>query len=143
MIDTVIKSISKVLNTQYPDIVIYREDMPQGFIEPCFYIALLNTSKKPLLNNRFILNIPVDVHYFPSISKNKKEEMYNKSIELYSVLKRITLIDDGLLNGFNFNTEIIDNVLHFFVEYRPVLNSFITDDNKMNKIIENLGVNDD
>lgn len=130
MIDLIVKSIKKQLADAYSkdDIYIYDEDIPQDFKEPCFYVSVLNTSKTSLLNERFILNIPVVVQYLPNNkSKYKKAEINNKIIELLRLLKVIKLYDDtlnvvGMLNAFNVNSEVVDNVLSFFVEYKPTMN---------------------
>lgn len=135
MIDLIVKSIKKQLADAYSkdNIHIYDEDIPQDFKEPCFYISVLNTSKTNLLKERFILNIPVVVQYFPNNkSKDKKAEINNKIMELLELLKAVKLfeIDEtdqtklkevGMLNGFNINSEVVDNVLSFFVEYKPTL----------------------
>lgn len=139
MIDLIVNSLKNTLRNQYPSIPRISEDLPQGFPEPCFYISVLNTNKKDLLKDRFLLNVPLDIHYFPSKSKNKKSEMNIKSMELLQVLKNITLVDYklnevGMLHGFNFHTEIVDNVLHFFVEYKPIMNTITSDDNLMGSL---------
>lgn len=146
MIDLIVKSIKKQLADAYSkdNIHIYDEDIPQDFKEPCFYISVLNTSKTSLLKERFILNIPVVVQYFPNNkSKNKKAEINNKIMELLQLLKAVKLfekIDEtqlkevGMLNAFNINSEVVDNVLSFFVEYKPTMNIITSDDNLMGSL---------
>lgn len=136
MIDLIVKSITKNLKDQYSSIPVISEDLPQNLPEPCFYISVLNSSRKDLLNDRFILNVPLDIHYFPSKNGNKKAEMNIKSMEVLQLLRNIklyklvnnVLTEVGMLHGFNFHTEIVDNVLHIFVEYKPTMNNLDVDD---------------
>lgn len=150
MIDLIVKSIKKQLADAYSkdDIYIYDEDIPQDFKEPCFYVSVLNTSKTSLLKERFILNIPVVVQYLPNNkSKYKKAEINNKIIELLRLLKVIKLYDDtlnvvGMLNAFNVNSEVVDNVLSFFVEYKPTMNIVASDAGFMEGLSRVVEVND-
>lgn len=134
MISLIVNSITARLNEMYDGTIpVIHEDLPQKWPEPCFYISTLETRKNVLLKDRFILNVPVDVHYFPSKSKTRKSEMNVKAMELMEHLRQISLVEKvedneteklvtvGSLNGFNIHTEIVDDVLHFFVEYKPCM----------------------
>lgn len=148
MIDLIVKSITKTLSDKFTNIPIINEDLQQNLPLPCFYVCVLNTSKKELLNDRFMLNVPLDIHYFAS-EKNKKSEINKISMELIKTLKILDLykLNDsdvlekvGSLKSFNISTEIVDNVLHFFIEFKPILNILKVDDDKMDKIDHTVGV---
>lgn len=151
MIDLIVKSVTKNLRAKFTTIPVINEDLPQNLPEPCFYIAVLSASKKELLNDRYILNVPLDIHYFPSNTKNKKSEMNTVSMELLHSFRFLDLYEPvnnvltkvGMLKGFNFHTEIVDNVLHFFVEYKPTIrNKAVVDDNLMNSLTRVVEVDD-
>lgn len=99
---------------------IYTENIEQGLSEPCFFIVLLQAQQSRIIGNRFILSASFDVHYFPS-TKAKNKEMQEVAQRLYPVLQRITLLDGDMLNGFEMNWEMVEDVLHFFVSYKPTL----------------------
>lgn len=120
MIEKVINGISATIDnyfdSEYP---IYAEDIEQGLQEPCFFIAVLAPTHKQMLGNRYLLTIPVDVHYFPGTA-NKHLEINRVAAQLMYLLRRITLTDGQTqLNGFDMHYEVVENVLHFFVTYKP------------------------
>lgn len=128
MINDVLNGVSNALYDAFDIKNIYLETVNQGFKKPCFFIMLVNEKEHPLLGNRAQREILLDVHFF---TNNGKEEALQVASKLYSVLRCIqlhkydeeteTLIDTDQLNGFNLNYEIIDNVLHFFVTYKPII----------------------
>ena len=99
---------------------IYTEDVEQGLSEPCFFIAVVDSKQVRIVGNRYMLTAAIDVHYFPD-TKTKNKEMQEVAQRLYPVLQRITLIDGDMLNGFDLSWDIVDEVLHFFVSYKPTL----------------------
>lgn len=96
------------------DTVIYTEGIEQDFQEPCFYIKLLRVSQKQILNNRYYLEHTFDVHYFPGAA-DKNAEMY----DMASKLAGLEYITSGgsLKRGTRMSYEIVDGVLHYFVQY--------------------------
>lgn len=41
--------------------------------------------------------------------------------DLYPILRKIDLLDGSSLLGFNLNHEIVDDVLHFSVSFKPTI----------------------
>lgn len=121
MINDIVNGISNAIYEQYgQDKKIYTESIEQGFSEPCFFIAVLEAEQASYIGNRYKLTVPVNVHYFPA-TKAKKREMQDVAQTLYYALQRITLADGDMLNGFKLHWEIVEDVLHFFVTYMPIV----------------------
>lgn len=121
MINDIVNGISNALYEQYgQDKKIYTENIEQGFSEPCFFIAVLETKQTRYIGNRYKLTIPINVHYFPA-TKAKKREMQDVAQVLHFALQRITLANGDMLNGFSLHWEIVEDVLHFFVTYMPIV----------------------
>ncbi|HBF2884833.1 TPA: hypothetical protein KN186_001018 [Clostridioides difficile] len=78
-------------------------------IEEGEFLCLLGPSGRELKKNSF------DVHYFPK-SNDKSFEINEVAEMLLEELEYIE-IDGDLVRGTNMNFEIVDNVLHFFVDY--------------------------
>lgn len=119
MINEVMTGISRTLDTIFNadggENAIYSEKIEQGLKVPCFIISLVDAAKMPLLNVRSKQTYSFDVKY---ISKNgTKAEMLSAADKLFFGLKFITLLNGDKLMGFNMRYEIVDDVLHFFVEY--------------------------
>jgi len=117
MINNLIDGISIKLNQVFGDGVrIYSEDVKQGLTEPCFFIAVLNPSNDQLIGSRSFRQYPFDIHYFPSV-QGSNLELQTMASNLYEALETITLIDGDMVRGTRMNHEVVDDVLHFFVNF--------------------------
>ena len=125
MLSEIIKGLSMALNAAFGDeYEIYQNDVEQGLQEPCFFIAVLKPEIDPLPGNREIRRYPFDVQYFPP-SPGDNAGMLSAAERMTEVLRILGLPDGDLLRGTGMSYEIVDNVLHFFVNYnlsaaRPV-----------------------
>ncbi|MCC0658337.1 hypothetical protein IC175_17415 [Clostridioides sp. ES-S-0123-01] len=116
MINNIIDGISVKLDKSFGDsYTIYSEDVEQGINEPCFFIVPINSSKTSYPSGRELKKNSFDVHYFPK-SNDKSFEINEIAEMLLEELEYINVNED-LVRGTNMNYEIIDNVLHFFVDY--------------------------
>ena len=117
MLNEIIKGISMALNTAFGDgYEIYQNDVEQGLKEPCFLISVLQPEVTPMLGRRFIKRNPFDVQYFPANPRNNAE-MFTVAEAMMETLDFITLSGGDLLHGTGVNYEVVDNVLHFFVNF--------------------------
>ena len=115
MINDLINGISIKLRSVFgSDYKIYKEEVKQGLVEPCFNIVVLEPSQEAKLPNRYLRSYPIDVHYFPKTAT--KHEMYEVAEQLLIELEYITVLDN-LCKGTKMRYEIVDGVLHFFVNY--------------------------
>lgn len=111
IMDAIAIRLHEVFGDEYK---IYQNEVKQGLKEPCFLISLITTEKTPLLGMRSSRTIPFDIHYFP---KNNEFECYTVSEKLMDELEQIKTIDGDLFNGTKMHGEVIDGVLHFFVNF--------------------------
>ena len=117
MINDIINGISVILNQEFgSDYKIYKENIKQGLKEPCFNIVMLEPTQSAKLPNRYFRTYPFDIHYFPKSTTDAKAEMYEVAERLFIILEYI-LVVDNLCNGSKMRAEIVDGVLHFFVNY--------------------------
>lgn len=118
MINDIITSIAKKLKQCYPNTTIYKESVFQDLKEPCFIILPLEPTQDAKLPNRYWRTYPFDIHYFPKEDKGRgaKAEMYTMGESLFFNLEYI-ICCDKLVRGAKMRFEIVDNVLHFFVNY--------------------------
>lgn len=126
MVNRIIYGISNALSKSFQGVRIYVDNVEQGLEEPCFFIVPLISKEKPLLDVRAMRSISFDVHYF---TRSGNLDLQATASTLYRVLKRITLLKENtfegeseeMLNGFNMRHEVVDGVLHFFVDYKPLI----------------------
>ena len=115
MINDIINGIAIKLNEVFgSDYKIYKENVKQGLKEPCFSIVMLEVTESAKLPNRCFRSYPFDIHYFPKTKT--KTEMYNVAEQLLIELEYITILDN-LCRGTKMRYEVVDGVLHFFVNY--------------------------
>lgn len=117
MINNLIDGISIKLNQVFGDgFRIYSEDVKQGLTEPCFFIAVLNPSQVSMIGKRSFRQHPFDVHFFPAVQDNNAE-LQGMASDLYEALEYLTLTNGDVVRGTSMNHEVVDGVLHFFVQY--------------------------
>jgi len=134
MINKIIDGISITLNQVFGDEVrIYSESITQGLIEPCFFIAVLNPSQTNFIGKRSFRQHPFDIHYFTAV-QNSTTELQSKASDLYVALEAITLIDGDLVRGSKMNHEVIDGVLHFFVNFDMFINKVVVPEDGMEEV---------
>lgn len=117
MINDIINGISVKLNEVFGSkCKIYKENIKQGLVEPCFNIVVLEPTQSAKLPSRYFRSYPFDIHYFPESSDKPKEEMYEVAEKLLIGLEYITVLDN-FCRGTKMRYELVDGVLHFFVNY--------------------------
>ncbi len=115
MIDKIIDAISmKIYELFGEEYHIYKHDVEQGLKKPCFLITVIDYSKEPLLNLRSKNLLPVDVLFFPT---NGKVQCYDVSEKLTNELDIIETVSNDKFIGTQMRSEVVDNILHFFVNY--------------------------
>ena len=115
MINDIMNAISIKLHEVFGDgYKIYLNDVKQGLTEPCFLITVVDYSKEPLLDVRSKRILPFDVLFFPSAGKS---QCYEVADQMMNELDFITLLDGDMMHGTEMRAEIVDDVLHFFVNY--------------------------
>jgi len=121
MLNEIIAGISRKLNAAFGDeYEIYENDVEQGLTEPCFFISLLEPEASPLLGTRGVRKYPFDIHYFPKQTGNNAE-LFSVAETLLIALESIPMSDGLPLRGTSMSFKTIDGVLHFFVNYNPIV----------------------
>lgn len=116
IVTSISQKIDEAFNQKYDKYAIYGEEIKQGLQEPCFFIKILKSSIKHVLGKRYFLSQSFDIHYFPENDLNTEKEMLEIADNLYDALEYVDWEGD-LVRGTNMNYKIIDDVLHFFVDY--------------------------
>lgn len=115
MVNDIISGIVIKIDSLFgDDTIIHTEGVEQDFQEPCFYVKLLRASQKQVLNNRYYLEHSFDVHYFPGTA-DKNAEMHDAASKLIG-LEYITS-GGSLKRGTKKSYQIVDGVLHYYVQY--------------------------
>lgn len=120
MINKIAAGISQALNREFGDgYSVYQNNVSQGLVEPCFFIAVLESSKEQYLQNRFLQRSSFDVHYFPK-DETDNREMQDTAERMLACLEWI--LPEQPIRGTDIRWQVKDGVLHFFVNYNIVRN---------------------
>jgi hypothetical protein len=139
MLNKVIDGIAQKLNQVFGDgYEIYIDEIKQGLEEPCFLIVCLTGRNEQEIDALYNRELPFDIHYFPQSSKVTRE--VNNVTETLNLGLEYIQIEDGLLRGTDMKHEVIDNVLHFFVNYDLRLRKVVDPDEFMETVTINGGV---
>lgn len=141
MLNEIVNGIGLKLSKSFNGIDIHKEELEQGFEEPCFFIDLLNHGEKQIIGNRYLRSYLFDIVYFPK--KKSSEEIFEVLDKLYSVLEYIELDDSTLIRGIDRNSREEDKVLHFFVTYEMFIYKLDEEKPKMKKLDVNNGLKED
>lgn len=135
MLNEIVKGIAKKLSETF-DCKIYKENIPQGFEKPCFYIQHVQTFNSKKLANRYLRQNYFDVMYYPKDSYKENSEIYDVTEKLFLCLEEIFVLDN-LVRGVKMSPEIVDGVLHFFVNYDMFVKRPENADNHMQTLNSN------
>ncbi|MTI56155.1 phage tail terminator family protein [Geosporobacter ferrireducens] len=115
MVNNIRIGINQVLDSHFPGVSIYGEEIKQGFEEPCFFVKVLSDAISKEFNRRYRKDVFFDIHYFSNKEK-VNEDCHDIAERLYEALDYIQ-VGSSLLRSKNKRYEIVDRVLHFFLEF--------------------------
>ena len=117
MINSIIESISISLNAEFgDDYTTYTESVEQGLNEPCFFLFCINPTNRLFLGKRYFRQNQFCIQYFPEDKLHGKQECYAVGERLFSCLEYLDVGGD-LVMGTKRKYEVVDGILHFFVNY--------------------------
>ena len=101
----------------------YIEEQNQHFLRPAFFVKQVLMSQNKLMANNYERFYRMRIMWFPELNANRKRNQClaigEKLLEAFLMLE----LENYPVRGSEFETEIIDEVLHFSVTYR--LDAFI------------------
>lgn len=138
-LNDILDGLSIKLNSIFGDnYSIYTNDAKQGFEMPCFFIKQMPEIRTKQVGTRYRNTVSFVIHVFleaPTI-----EDLNTIGHELYQ-LELLELSNKGIIRGTGMKTEIVDNVLEFFIDYDFFVFKETDEDEIMNTISINEEVN--
>lgn len=107
-------AVHAALDAAFPSIQIMGEEIKQKLNPPCFWVRLLEPEHTKELGLRYFRIHPFVVRYFAADRKN--DTMYTMAEHLMRAIEWIE-VGGRKVRGTGMRFEIVDAVLHFFVEY--------------------------
>lgn len=116
MINKIIDGISISLNAEFgDDYKIYTESIEQGLKEPCFSIVCVNPTNELFRGKKYFRKNLFCIQYFPK-GEDKRSECMDVLERMFDCLEIIKVGED-LQRGTSMHSEVVDQVLNFFVNY--------------------------
>ena len=112
MIDAISLKLTEEFGTE---VAVYKEPVEQGESTPCFFVYLQTSNQKKMLGKRYFLEQKFAIHYHPCTT-NKNSEIFD-TIESLSIALEYMTLEGDLIRGTKMNYEVVDNILHFLVNY--------------------------
>ena len=138
MLDKIVYGIVQKLNSVFGNSYkVYTEWPQQGLQEPCFFIELISSKNTKQHNKRYSRENLFCIKYFPASKDSPKIESYKMLDDLYLVMEHIE-VDGYLQQGIGMSGELVDEVLHFFVNYDMLVKKII--DTETMEVLEVLDV---
>lgn len=133
--------INQVLDATFPNVTIHGEEIKQGFEEPCFFIKILSSSQDKEINIRYKKNVSFDVHYFSDKKEDINSDCLDMADKLYEILEYVP-IGNKLYRSNKMSHEVVDGILHFFLQFNYHVIREIEQASKMEKLKQEVNVYD-
>lgn len=114
-VNDVRRAVMSALAARFPDTRVYGERNEQGFVAPAFFVFMFPVFHTKELDRRYLRTHSFDIHYFPA-GEYVNDEMHDVAEQLYDTLEIIN-VKGKPSRGTAMRHEIVDGVLHFFVDY--------------------------
>lgn len=123
MVNDIMDAVTRRLGGLFGDgAAIYTDPVGQGLVEPCFFVSVLEPSRKPVLGRRSFQETGFCIQYIPEESNPQKSRELNQVADsLFDGMEYITLTDGDMLRGTGRSFRIEDGALNFFVSYNMFL----------------------
>ncbi|MDD3251923.1 MAG: hypothetical protein PHV18_05115 [Lachnospiraceae bacterium] len=123
MVNEIMDAVTRRLDELFGDgYEIYTDAVEQGLSEPCFFVSVLEPSRKPMLGRRSFQETGFCIQYIPEEAKPEKNRELNRAVDiLFDGMEYIAMADGDLIRGTGRSYRIEDGVLNFFVSYNMFL----------------------
>jgi hypothetical protein len=143
--------ISLILSENFTGVKIYKDPVLQNMVKPCFLINLIDASCTAIAPSRFGNINSFNISYITADNQTQLETtLLSIGSALLPLLEKLTIetitttgetqVKDKIIKSTNMSLNIVDNVLHFIVDYSYQTKYPIFSDIKMNELTQNIGV---
>lgn len=123
MVNDITDAVTRRLDELFGDVAaIYTDPVVQGIVEPCFFVSVLEPSRKPMLGRRSFQEAGFCIQYIPEEAKpDKSREISQVADALFDGLGLIILANGDMVRGTGLSFRAEDGILNFFVSYNMYL----------------------
>lgn len=122
MVNDILDAVTRRLDELFPGCTVYTDAVGQGLMEPCFFVSVLEPSRKPMLGRRSFQEAGFCIQYIPEEANPEKNRELNRAADiLMDGMEYIRLADGDLIRGTGRSYRIEEGILNFFVSYNMFL----------------------
>lgn len=126
IVDDIITGISIKLNELFNGkYAIYFDTVNQGLLTPCFIIRKISSEVKQLLKGRKVFYNYFCISFVSSSSNDFSRDIIDTEELLLANMEFIESKTGERYFGTGINTEVVDGVLHFFINYNCTVREII------------------
>lgn len=117
MTEEIISAIGTAISIGFgSEYAIYEEEVKQGVMTPCFFIACEKPSQRQFFGSRYFRENRFCITFFPADDNEKNKECRQAAQELLSYLEWLD-VNGQIIMGRKMSYEIKEGVLYFYVNY--------------------------
>lgn len=121
MILDLIEGLAQVLQDEWHDITVYKDKSEElGSVTPNFFISVSSSEEKPLMGERCVRQIPVEIRYHPD-DPGDLAKCYGIAERLFEVTGMVPLPNGGNARGQGKKFEFTQGVIIFHVSFDFIL----------------------
>lgn len=115
----IIDAISVRLDELFGDsYTIYLESVEQNLQTPCFFIQPVHSSDKNMIDTRKFRTYSYVIDFIPTDDEGYRVQFVDVTSKLFDGFDSVTLSDGTILHTFNRTVDIVDEILHFTLQFR-------------------------
>lgn len=138
MVEKVLDALTIKLHELY-DLKIYFNAPNQNMATPCFLISVGETTIKSALPPRKQVSLPLVIQLI-SDKKYSRKEMFGIGYHLSNELEYVLSVEGDVIRGSNISYEVDDELMSLYITFDFYVQSVITTENDMTKMIGQVGV---
>jgi hypothetical protein len=119
--------IIETLKNTFNDHLVCTDEVAQGFKRPSFRIQPVNSSSRRQIGNAHQITYTFDIIYH-SCDEDGKSDCLQMQEKLYLLFK---FMENRKLHGTNISKTMVDNDLHFIVDYTVHAREVTLDDSEL------------
>ncbi|WP_025026338.1 phage tail terminator family protein [Caldalkalibacillus mannanilyticus] len=130
-VNHVLNRVVETLTAHFPEIDVLSEGIAEEVVPPCLEVKLVETSQTHDMNTRYRRKHSFEICFYAVEPKNS--ELHDQAEQLYSIMDVLQIQEKGY-RGMGMRHEIVEQVLHFYVDYHVLIHKEGTTNTPMRKL---------
>lgn len=122
MVADILDAVTRKLDALFGEkFAVYTDGVEQGAKFPCFFVSVVDSSRKPQIGGRSFQETEFCIQYLMEEGQGECRELYRVGDVLLDELEFISTVQGDMMHGTDRSYRVEDEILHFFVSYNTFL----------------------